>query len=165
MRPIPTETRTGVAPDEGTGSEGDFKMLTKTDAVYHETPPQQDNPWTPPTHWPQLGPRQRSVPERAFLAADLHRNRVELISPTVKQCAHLVGVCVPYVAAAVAIADNQAARTAVLAGDCTLLDAAKAVAPESLAEHFARSTPDEQRECARAIGPAIIWDRMIAPLV
>jgi hypothetical protein len=108
---------------------------------------------------------KRSVPERASIAADLHLNRVELISPTVKQCAHLAGVCASYVAAAVAIVDDQAAREAVLAGDCTLLDAAKAVAPETLAEHFARSTPKEWREAARAIGPALVWDHMIAPLV
>ena len=99
-----------------------------------------------------------------FIGADLHRNRVELISPTVKQCAHLVGVCVPYVTAATVIADDQAAREAVLAGE-PIVDVAKAVAPESLAEHFARATPSEWLKCARMVGPAAVWDHMIAPLV
>ena len=63
-----------------------------------------------------------------------------LVSPTVRQCAALGHVSVPYVAAAVSIADDNAARTAVLRGDCTVLDAAKADTPESLAEHFARAT-------------------------
>jgi hypothetical protein len=114
-----------------------------------------------------LAHADRSIPERAFVGADLHLNHIELISPTVKQCARLVGVCVPYVAAAVAIAttDDQAARAAVLAGDCNIVDAAKAVAPETLAEHFARATPEEWLECARMVGPSVIWDRMVAPLV
>jgi hypothetical protein len=112
-----------------------------------------------------LAHAKRSVPERAFVGADLHHNRLELISPTVKQCAHLVGVCAQYVAAATAIADNQAARAAVLAGDETILGVAKAVAPESLVEHFARSTPAEWLECARMVGTAAIWDHMISPLV
>ena len=106
-----------------------------------------------------------TTPERAFLAADLHRNRVDLVCPTIKQAAYLAGVCVPYAAAAVAIADNPAARAAVLAGDCALMDAAKAVAPESLAVHFARATRTERIEFARTAGVDLIWDELIQPLI
>lgn len=108
---------------------------------------------------------KRSALERAFVAADLHLGRAEMVYPTIRQCAHLAHVCVPYVAAAVAIANDQAARAAVLAGDCTITEAAKAVAPESLAEHFARATPSEWLKCARMVGPAAVWDHMVAPLV
>jgi hypothetical protein len=59
---------------------------------------------------------KRSISERALLAADLHLNRIALVSPTVKQCAALTGCCVPYATAAIAIVDNPIAREAVLAG-------------------------------------------------
>jgi hypothetical protein len=72
-------------------------MLMKTAAIYHGTPPRQDGLGDGRTRGlvtgRNLAHTKRSVPERAFLAADMHRNRVELISPTVKQCARLVGVC------------------------------------------------------------------------
>jgi hypothetical protein len=42
---------------------------------------------------------------------------------------------------------------------------AASAAPESLAERFARAAPTEWLECARMVGPAIVWDHMIAPLV
>jgi hypothetical protein len=53
----------------------------------------------------------------------------------------------------------------VLAGDCSILDAAKAVAPESLAEHFARTTRSERIEFARTAGVDLIWDELIQPLI
>ena len=141
-------------------------MLTRTDAIYQEVPSPQDGP-TVLIAGRNLAHSKRSIPERAFTGADLHLNNIELVSPTIKQCACLVGVCVPYVAAAVTImtADNGAARAAVLAGDETILDVAKAVAPLSLAESFARAAPSEWLACARMVGPAAVWDHMIAPLV
>jgi hypothetical protein len=39
------------------------------------------------------------------------------------------------------------------------------LSPESLAAHFLRATPEERLEAARAIGPAVIWDEMIVPIV
>jgi hypothetical protein len=36
---------------------------------------------------------------------------------------------------------------------------------ETLAEHFARSTPKECRDAANVIGVEVIWDRMIDPLI
>ena len=69
--------------------------------------------YAPSTHIPSptiriitgrnLAHGRRSVLERAFLGADLHLDRTQLIEPTIKQCARLVGVCRPYVGAAVAI--------------------------------------------------------------
>jgi hypothetical protein len=37
--------------------------------------------------------------------------------------------------------------------------------PETLAEHFARSTPEECLDAANVIGVEVIWDRMIVPLI
>jgi hypothetical protein len=138
-------------------------MLMKT-GLYQGNQSLQEEPF-PAIFGRNLAHAKRSIPELALVGADLHLNHLTLISPTVKQSAHLVGVCVPYVAAGIAIADDQAARAAVLAGDCTILDAAKAIAPETLAEHMLRSSPSEWTEAARVLNPALVWDYMIAPLI
>ena len=138
-------------------------MLMKTRPIYHEaSSPQADRPVITGRN---LANARRNTVERALLAADLHLDRVTLTGPTIKQSAALAGICVPYAAAAVAIADDPAARAAALAGKITILDAAKAAARETLADHFARATQAEWLEAARVIGPAVIWDRMIAPVV
>jgi hypothetical protein len=137
-------------------------MLTRTD-IYHGIPSQQGELFQ--VSGRNLAHANRSVAARAFIGADLHLNRVALTSPTIRQCARLAGVCVPYVHAAVVTIDDPAARAAVLAGELTLLEAAKAQSTETLAAHFARSTPDEWLEAARVMGPGVVWDRMIAPLV
>jgi hypothetical protein len=134
-----------------------------TDFIYQEDPPQQDSPARRVTGR-NLAHAHRSTVERALAAADLHVGRAVLVAPTVLQAASLLCVCRPYVTAACRIVDDQAARTAVLSGRVSLLDATKA-GTGTLAEHFARSTPDEWLEAARVIGPAVIWDHMIAPLV
>ena len=59
----------------------------------------------------------------------------------VYQCARLVGVCRPYVGAAVAIVDDQDARHAVLSGRVPLLATVKH--EETLVEHFTRATPEK----------------------
>ena len=73
-------------------------MLMKTAGIYHGTPPQQDKLNDGRTRGlvtgRDLAHGRRSALERAFIGADLHLNRVELITPTIKQCAHLAGVCV-----------------------------------------------------------------------
>ena len=135
-------------------------MLMKADAVYQEIPTPQIV-----VNGRFLAHNKRPAPERALVGAALVLNTAKLVSPTVKQAAALARVSVPYVAAGVAIADDQAAIEAVLAGDCAILDAAKASASETLAEHFARATPDEWLEVARTVGPSVVWDRMISPLV
>ena len=138
-------------------------MLMKTTDIYHEISPQQES--TPTITGRALAHTKRTTAESAFGAAAFHRNRIQLINPTIGQTAMLWGVCRPYVTAATVIANNPAARTAVLAGKITLLEAAKAAKAETLAEHFARTTPTEWLEAARVIGPAAIWDHMISPLV
>jgi hypothetical protein len=107
------------------------------------------------------GCRSASATERAFIGGAL----MALTNPTIKQRAVLVGVCVPYIAAAVVIGGDPERRAAVLTGKCSLLDAARKVNSETLAEHFARTTPPEWTEAARTIGTANVWDFMIAPLI
>ena len=79
---------------------------------------------------------------RAQLANDIVSGHVEIASLTVRQVSRLCRVSVPYI--------NNVRNPR---------------APGSLAEHFMRASPTERLECARAIGPALVWDRMIAPLV
>ena len=61
----------------------------------------------------------RSNPELALVGAGLHLNRLALTSPTIKQCASLVGVCTAYVRAAADIIDDPTACNAALHGDLT----------------------------------------------
>jgi hypothetical protein len=117
-------------------------MLMKTDVIYHEGSTPQDGPARCVTG-SYIARNHLSARDRARLAAAIVDERVKIRNLTVRQAARLCRVSRPYV-----------------------IDARRpAPAPESLAEHFARSTPDERLECARSIGPATIWDSMIAPLV
>jgi hypothetical protein len=136
-------------------------MLMKTDVVYQNAHISYNT-----ITGRNLAHGHRSVVELAFVGGDLNRNQTQLVSPTLKQCAVLIGVCVPYIRAAIEISDDPAARRAVLAGDVSLFDARKATRDsETIAEHFARSTPADWLEAARAVGAAAVWDHMIAPLV
>jgi hypothetical protein len=105
----------------------------------------------------------RSVVELSFVGADLHLGRTQLITPTIAQCARWLGVCRPYVTAAVAIADDQHARHAVLTGRMPLLGTSKH--KETLAEHLTRATPEEVANAVHTFGVGLVWDRMIAPFV
>jgi hypothetical protein len=96
------------------------------------------------SHW---SPRRR-----AFLAAKWHSGQVT-IEPTVKLAAEVFGVSVLLVNAAIADAEYKRWLSE------------QDSPSESLTEHLKRSTPDEWLEAARAIGPAAIWDRMIAPIL
>jgi hypothetical protein len=138
-------------------------MLTRTGTLYQEnSSPQADRPTITGR---DIAHGKRTVAERALGAADNHLGRIAVVEPTIGQAADLWRVCRPYVAAAVRIADDDAARAAVLAGETPILDVAKAANTETLAQHFARTTPAEWLEAARVIGPANVWDHMIAPLV
>jgi hypothetical protein len=110
-----------------------------------------------------LAHAHRSITERAFIAADLYFDRIKLAEPTVKQSAVIVGVCVPYAAAAIAITGDPAARAAVLAGELTLLEAARAGRRESLADHIKRSTPEELKEAGAKVGINMVFDTMVSP--
>jgi len=112
----------------------------------------------------------RTTVERALLGADLHLERVRFTAPTVGQAAHLVGASRFYVHAALRIADDAAARAAVLAGEMSLLEAAKRTTASpavdlSLADRLSEASPAELLEAARSVGTAFVWDNMLAPLV
>ena len=118
-------------------------MLERTDA-YHGIPVRQNELANGRTRRLITGRdlarcSKRSVPESAFVGADLHLNRIEPISLTIGQSAYLAGACPAYVAAASVIvaADDQATREAVLSGRVSLLNAAKSNS-EILAERLVR---------------------------
>jgi hypothetical protein len=136
-------------------------MLVRTGALYHHSPPAPQAVVT----GRNIAHGHRTVIERAFLAGDVHLGRISPVELTLKQCGGLIGVCTPYVAAAVVIADYPGVRGAVLSGKCSLLDAARQVSAESLAAHIRRSTPGELLEAARDVGVTILWDGMIEPLL
>lgn len=147
-------------------------MLDKTRFLQHGAVPHQ-----PQDHPPlsvtgrNVAHGHRSKAERLLLGADLHLDRVRMITPTIKQCAALVDVCVPYIMAGIVIADDQAARKAVLAHKISILEAVKAHKrpAETLIEHLKRATPKERLEAlleaAREMGPAAVWDHILAPLI
>ena len=113
----------------------------------------QSDTTTPTINGRNLAHAHRSIPERAFVAAGLHLNRLALTSPTVKQAARLAGVCARYAAGAIDIIDDPDACDAVLHGGVCILDAAKRpTVRESLADHIRRSTPEELAAAARATG-------------
>jgi hypothetical protein len=153
--------RTGV--NLFAGDAGSQRRVTMLQTLYQQNN-QQFNPRFTVTGR-NLAHAKRSVLECAFIGADLHLDHGGLVSPTVKQAAYLAGVCVPYVRAAIVLADDRAAREAVLAGEINLFDAVRANTAESLVAHFRRSSVEEWRACAREIGPALIWDQMLAPIV
>jgi hypothetical protein len=102
---------------------------------------------------------------RAFRAADLVTGQLRLVNPTVRQASAVCEVSAPYTYAALRVTDRDL-RAAIEAGRKPLISTSnRRQKPETLAAHFARSTTDEWLEAARVIGPAIVWDRMIAPLV
>ena len=117
-------------------------MLMKTDVIDRGTTPPQDSPARCVTGQ-FLAKNRRDARGRAHLAAGLVDGSVKVSNLTRRQAALLCRVCVPYV--------DDARRSA--------------TARESLAQCFARSTADERRKFARAVGVDRIWDELIQPLV
>jgi hypothetical protein len=95
-----------------------------------------------------------NVQARALLAAKWRLDQVSIKPPTTKMAADVFRVSVQPVNAAIAEigtdANEQDLRRHLLEGP-----------PESgpLTEHLLRATEEEWLEAARAIGPAVIWDR------
>ena len=116
-------------------------MLMKTDVIYRGTTSPQDEPARCVTGQ-FLAKNRRDARGRAHLAAGLVDGSVKVSNLTRRQAALLCRVCVPYV--------DNARRPRVT---------------ESLAQRFARSTTDERRKFARAVGVERIWDELIQPLI
>jgi hypothetical protein len=105
---------------------------------------------------------ERSALESAFLGARLWRGQLQLTKPTAIQSAGIVGVCSRYVRAAASIIDNPSTVHAVLSGRLSLVAAAQG---ESLTDRFIRSSAAEKLAAAETIGPAVLWDEMVEPLL
>jgi hypothetical protein len=103
-----------------------------------------------------LAHAQRSIRERALLAADLVAGRAIILPLTIVQAGAICGVSYPTITIAQAAGDDEDARAAFLAGHRHC---------ETLAEHFHRASQSERIDAARQIGPGVIWDSMISPIV
>jgi hypothetical protein len=116
-------------------------MLMKTDLIYQETPTPQE--FSRLVTGQFLAKNRLNARDRARLAARIIDGQVKIQNLTIRQTARLCRVSEPYVT-----------------------DARRPPAkPESLAQHFARATPAEILEAARTLGPAVVWQRMVEPLV
>lgn len=106
--------------------------------------------------------RKWNARTRAFWAAGWVLGLTS-IKPTTKLAAEVFRVSVPYVNDAIAELGTDADYERWLNGQGS--ERLNGQDSESLAEHLLRSTPEEMIEAGRKVGPAVIWDRMIAPIV
>jgi hypothetical protein len=99
----------------------------------------------------------------AFFAADLHRGP----RPTVKELVKYLGVSKAYIYAAEKASEDFAKRMSILAGEQSLVPEGKrkSTAEEPITERFARLSDAECIDFARAIGPQVLWDKLINPLL
>jgi hypothetical protein len=96
-----------------------------------------------------LAKGRRTKRQRIALAESFIAGTTVLVRPTVKQSAALARIPVAEV-----YRSRQARKPK-----------PTPPAPPSLAEHFAKSSPAERAEAARAIGVDRVWDEMVLPLV
>jgi len=89
--------------------------------------------------------------QRARLAAELANGAAVLSPPTVKQAAAL---------ARVSVFDVSKARRNGKPGN-----GRSNGHEETLADHIGRCSPAERLEAGRKVGPAVIWDTMISPVL
>jgi hypothetical protein len=92
-----------------------------------------------------LSKNRLSKAARARIAADIVSGKADVHDLCIKQVARLCRV--PLSALNIARNGSRPQRT------------------ETLAQHLARSTPDERAEAARVIGVDKVWDQMVAPLI
>jgi hypothetical protein len=74
-----------------------------------------------------------------------------------------MGVGLSYLSAAIAADEDD--RLSILAGLQPMISTPDKPAPESLAEHFKRSSIIERVEAARQIGASVIWDDFLNPIL
>jgi hypothetical protein len=109
-----------------------------------------------------------SATERAFVAAKLVNGQVYLVKPRVTQAARLARTSVQYVKAALEVLRaDPVLEIAACEGEMTLFEAAVlAKHPEpTLVERFRTANPTERAAFAKAAGPEVLWDELIAPNV
>ena len=104
---------------------------------------------------------RRSPSQRGAVAAQLHIGEVALVDPTIKQAAGLLGVYVPYVAAALDTTVEK--RAALASGALTIPNLLKSSPSDRLVSAWNNCTNDERVEFAQRIGVARVWDEAIAP--
>jgi hypothetical protein len=97
----------------------------------------------------------RSKTERAFIAADLHRGKVQLERLTILQCALLAKVCPPYIQLALKVDPDQ--RRRIERGELPL---AAAVSP--LAAAWFGASPAQRADFVSAVGAEAVWSTIEA---
>ena len=111
----------------------------------------------------------RTPTERALIGAKLFLGQLQLVKPRVSQVVDLVRVSRPMVEAAIALleAGNTGLLSAVGVGQVSLLEAAVLVKhpPKTLVETFINSSPVDRAALAKAAGPAVLWDELVAPFI
>jgi hypothetical protein len=100
---------------------------------------------------------KRNAVERALLAADLCRGSTEFTGWTIAQAATIAKVCPAYVAAAIALGDDEDARARVLLGCRPLIMPPAKPTPEALAA--------QRRQTARQLGADLLWQTLVEPLL
>jgi len=100
----------------------------------------------------------RTTSQRAALGAERALGHVRLERPTIKQICAILHVSVPYLRLALTLSEKTRAR--VLEGRVSLSDAARA---NGLAAAYFGASSDVKVAAGRTIGPAAIWDEMVAP--
>jgi hypothetical protein len=114
----------------------------------------------------ELGRRVRRLDPtgKALLADELKGGAVQVFGLTDRQARALTGAKFGYTNAVAHLTERE--RAHVRAGTLSLASKQRQRRqPESLTEHLMRASRDERREAARVVGPAAIWDDMVAPLV
>lgn len=92
--------------------------------------------------------------QRADLAAELVLNRVQLV-PSIGQAAELLDVPIARVREHLRINGRTS----------SVPSSGKNGQHETLADHLLRSTPEERRSAASALGVTSAWDEMVVPLI
>jgi hypothetical protein len=90
--------------------------------------------------------------DKRRLALEILAGHVSVTAFTVRQAAALVGLDVDYI---------RTTRNGGNGGNGHRPEPK----PPSLADMLAKASPDERAEAAARLGPAVIWDSMVAPLI
>ena len=113
-----------------------------------------------------LALNKMSAAERAFVAARLVLGQLSLVEPRATQAAKLARAPIAYVKAALEVLrSGPKFEPAVCTGELSLFEAAVlALHPEpTLTEKFKTANAAERAVFAKAAGPAMLWDELIAP--
>jgi len=114
--------------------------------------------------------RQRAAVKRALTGAALYLGRSFPVPATLRDAADCCGSNPKYIEAAATLLKSEDANLIqrVLAGHISLMDAAASIQKRAqliAAYRECESNGDDLVALAKAVGPASIWDNVIAPVI